>query len=343
MPVPARPNQQPPSRDEDDVPPLPTDIQSMEDVCKQVSAVKYLVPKWIPLGMVTMVMAEPGVGKSAFALGLVASVTDKRRWFSGDKGPEKAGRVVWIDTEGAAGINAHRVKAWKLTKDRIVVPARKADALSTFSMEDDADVQTLVSHVKRLGVRLVVVDSLRGSHGRDENSSASGDVVKRLALLAQETGCAVVLIHHTKKLFAGQAITANDSRGSNAFQAMVRSQIGLDKPDPGSAWVRVQMLKENLGLKPDAVGFLVTDDGIQYGKPPQKPRRDVKLKEAEDWLADFMAPAGTWKPSSEIEKAGGKRMYGVSILQRAKEALGVVGANVRKVGDRWECRLPPKK
>ncbi|MGZ7274461.1 AAA family ATPase, partial [Streptococcus pyogenes] len=87
--------------------------------------------------------------------------------------------------------------------------------------------------------------SLRGAHDGDENCSRVGKLVKRLVGLAERTGCAVVLIHHTRKLGQGEAVSANASRGSNAILAMVRSQIGIDKPDPKSDWCRVQMLKEN--------------------------------------------------------------------------------------------------
>ena len=96
---------------------------SMADVMKLVSGIRYLVKDWIPFGMATMLVAEPGVGKSAFALyGLVRPIITGANWFNGSKGPPKPGHVLWCDTEGTAAITSQRLHDWGLPPDRIKVP-----------------------------------------------------------------------------------------------------------------------------------------------------------------------------------------------------------------------------
>ena len=73
----------------------------------------------------------------------------------------------------------------------------------------------------------------------------------------------------------GEEIAADSSRGSNAIVAMVRSQLGIDKPDKDSDWCRLQMLKENLGLRPKPIGFRVTSKGIEFGEAPEKPDKET--------------------------------------------------------------------
>ena len=63
----------------------------------------------------------------------------------------------------------------------------------------------------------------------------------------------------------GEEVSANSSRGSNAILALFRAQIGFDKPDPDSDWVRVRMLKQNLGLAPEAIGMQITSSGLEFG------------------------------------------------------------------------------
>src|SRR5262245_51995908 len=41
---------------------------SMADVMERVAGIRYLLKDWIPFGMLTMLVGEPGGGKSAFAL-----------------------------------------------------------------------------------------------------------------------------------------------------------------------------------------------------------------------------------------------------------------------------------
>lgn len=319
------------------LPPLPDDIPTMEDQCRRLGEVRFLVNDWIPLGMVTMLFAEGGTGKSGFALGLVGSLVTCGTWFSGQPVPEP-GRAVWIDTEGAAGLTASRVQAWGLPKDRIVITGRKGERFETFSLESDADMAVLESYVRRTAARLVVIDSLSGGHGRDENSTQVGLIVKRLALLAEGTGCAVVVVHHSRKLSPGQAITANDARGSNSQVAMIRSQIGMDKPDPDGKWVRVLMLKENLGLAPEPFGFRMTTAGPVYGPPPGKPRRDKEVAFAERLLRAVLPP-GEWVPSKTLDDAMARADVGETAYGKARKLLGVEKKND---GRGWLTRLPAK-
>ena len=89
---------------------------TMEDVSQIVGSVKFLVRNWIPYGMVTLVVAPPGVGKSAFALGALAGpiILGGRRWFNLRSGPKKPGYVLWADTEGGNAISIKRLNDWGL-------------------------------------------------------------------------------------------------------------------------------------------------------------------------------------------------------------------------------------
>src|SRR5262245_27426815 len=53
------------------------------EVAELVDSVKFLVKGWIPFGMLTGIIAEPGIGKSAFALWLARSIVTGCEWFNG--------------------------------------------------------------------------------------------------------------------------------------------------------------------------------------------------------------------------------------------------------------------
>ena len=90
-------------------------VADMGDVADITGDVEWMVNGSIPYGMVTIVLAEPGVGKSAFVFGgPVKSITTGAKFFDGSPGPKKPGYVLWCDTECGSGITVGRMKKWDL-------------------------------------------------------------------------------------------------------------------------------------------------------------------------------------------------------------------------------------
>ncbi len=289
----------------------------MADVAELVAGVKFLLRDWLPFGMVTMLVGEPGCGKSALALyGLARPIVTPCNWFNCMKRPAKAGNVLLCDTEGTAAITVQRIKDWGLPAERIMVPF-KDDPLLSVNLACEEHLERLEAVVRKHRIKLVIIDSLRGAHDGDDNNSRVANVLQRLAKIAERTGAAIVIIHHTRKLLDGEDVTANSSRGSNALVGLVRSQLGIDKPDPQSEWCRLRMLKENLGIKPKPIGFRVTDKGLEFGEAPQRPRKETAEKRASQLLLGSLKPGEPCKAADMIEDA---RAQGISddALHRTK-------------------------
>jgi hypothetical protein len=220
-------------------------------------------------------------------------------------------------------ITLDRARKWDLPIERLLVPFDD-DPLCQINLESEDHLRLIEQLICKYKTPLVVVDSLRGGHDGDENSSRVGRVLQSLAAIAERTKAAILIVHHTKKLGTDEEITANSSRGSNAILAMMRSQIGIDRPDPGSKWCRMQVLKENLGLAPQPVGFLVTDNGLEFGAPPERPRKDTRKQDAIDWLKATMTPG--WHLARDIHAKAKQAEFSENALQRAREDLGVTTA-----------------
>jgi len=322
--------------------PVPGDIEdaSMADVAKRVAGIRYLVKGWIPFAMTTMLVAEPGKGKSAFALyGLVRPIVCATDWFNGMTGPAKTGFALWCDTEGTAAITVQRIKDWNLPAHRIKVPFAD-DPLRSVNLTNLEHLEQIEAVTNKHRCKLVVIDSLRGAHDGDENNSRVAHVLKELASIAERTKAAIIIVHHTRKLYVDEELTANSSRGSNAILAMVRSQLGIDKPDKTSDWMRLQMLKENLGLKPRPIGFRIGAKGLEFGAAPERPRKETRRDKAEEWLLQNMTP-GKWYKAAELRDEAEQGGFSETALRRARNELGIVKPDhVRKTADGWEWRLP---
>jgi hypothetical protein len=322
-------------------PEVASDVEgaTMADVAALVSSVKYLVKDWVPFGMITGLVAEPGTGKSAFALWLAKTVATGGQWFNGRRGPSQAGYVLWCGTENDTAITLERMRKWNIPPERLLLPF-KDDPLRPINLADEAHLSAVEAIVRKYCVPLVVVDSLRSGHDGDENSSRVGRVMQQLAAVAERTGAAILIVHHTRKLMVDEEITANSSRGSNAILALMRSQIGIDRPDKASKWCRVRVLKENLGLAPAPLGFRVTDGGLEFGPAPKRPTKETRGRKAADWLLSQMKP-GEWHLAAELQEKA--KDYSPNALQRAREQMGVTQAtgNIRQRDDgKYEWRLP---
>jgi AAA domain len=315
---------------------------SWADVANQIDGTRWLVRGWVPYRMLSGTIGEPKAGKSGWVLwNLVRPLITGCDWFTGQPGasPKDWHNVIWCDTEGTIGLNIDRMKQWGLPMDRVKFPFAN-EPFRRVDLDSNADIRRIFDVVCRYAAPLVVVDSFRGAHRGDENSSRCGAGLQKLAEIAERTGAAVHVIHHTGKLPPGVDISANNARGSNVYLAMVRCLVGIDFPDPNqdrkNPWRRVRMLLESFGASPLAHGFRWGVGCLEMGRAPQRPEREKRetgKDRAEDWLRVRMRP-GVWYPAvditAEAEAAG---FSPTGTLQRAKAALRV---QTRKGGGSWQ-------
>jgi hypothetical protein len=324
---------------------------SFEDLAEVIDEVAYLIPGWIPRGMVTGLVAHSKVGKSALALGgfaLPILLGGKRPWFDGTPGPGplKPGFVLWCDTESTGSINLTRVRQWGIplrnlknpfpTKDELFIPV---------DIDNQAHIDRLERVICKYGIQLVILDSWRGAHAGDENSSKAVAGLLALARLCEKTGAACVVIHHTGKEDSDKDPTVDCARGTTAFLAAVRAQIVLDRPDPKSAWRRMQVKGENLGTAPDPIGFQITSTGILFGDAPIRPKKEnekaKELNDGVDWLRKNMK-IGVTCDAGDLEALADNCGRTIRTIRRAADELGVRKVAIREGGKivRWEWTRP---
>ncbi len=317
-------------------------VADMGDVADITGDVEWMVNGSIPYGMVTIVLAEPGVGKSAFVFGgPVKSITTGAKFFDGSPGPKKPGYVLWCDTECGSGITVGRMKKWDLPPKRILVPAPVDDPLRPISLDSDEDLAMIEKIISDYEVRLVVIDSLRGAHGLDENNSKVGQVLKEISAISERTNAAIILIHHSRKLGFGEELTMNCCRGSNAIAAQIRSMIGIEKPDPNSEWLKLKIMKDHFENKPKPFGMRIGASGLEFSSiAPSVPRTETQRDKAEDWLQKNMAP-GKWISAKTLTDNAEDDGFSETAVRRARNNLGITKPdNVRKIKAGWEWRLP---
>jgi hypothetical protein len=118
-------------------------------------------------------------------------------------------------------------------------------------------------------------------------------VVKRWKRLAHVTGCAIMLVHHSKKL-AGMAVTAEDGRGASALHGAARVVLTLNRMSEDEA--------KKLGIDLMARKSFVRIDLGKSNRAPPGVATWVKLagqslgNATNERPADEVAVATIWTP-----------------------------------------------
>ena len=165
-----------------------------------------------------------------------------------------------------------------------------------------------------------------------ENDPEVKSLMLRLAGLARDTGIAILLIHHPRKLRLGEhdAISLDRVRGHSGIIQFPRSILAIEKPDPSLPEIRrLKQIKMNMKEKAEAIGFeLVRGFGLKSQDAPQEVKKETQVDRAIDLVKSQLFKGA--KPCRGIYDMGEELGLSGASLRRAKGKLNVV--DVRREG-----------
>ena len=308
----------------------------MSDI--QPEEVQWLWYPYIPLGKLTVIQGDPGEGKTTFVLAVIAALT------KGEALPEREPldlvNILYQTAEdGLADTIRPRLDALSADCSRVLVIDESKRELS---LSDERIRQAM----EKTGAKLLVLDPLQAYLGAEVDMHRANEVrpiLKRLGSVAEQMGCAVVLIRHLNKM-QGQK-SGHRGIGSVDFKAEARSVllVGRTKEDPQLRIVVPD--KSSLAPEGESIAFaLDPEQGFQWkgycaynaeellgGSTKQVQTKTMQAEETLRNLLDKPAPA------EEILR----RITAVGISERtlmtAKKNLGILS---EKRGAQWFWRLP---
>jgi hypothetical protein len=341
------PDREPDDEAPDDAKPRAV-VRNLADV--QPQSVEWLWASRIPLGKLTLIAGDPGLGKSFLTLDMAARVSIGRGWPDDFDPGQPPGSVVLFSAEDdladtirprldKAGADASRIIA--------VQGVRSSDAdngeagTRHFSLERDLPrlAEVLESNP---GVRLVIIDPVSAYCGKvdsHKNTEIRG-LLAPLAELAAKHRVAIVAVTHLNKGAGAKALYR--ATGSLAFVAAARAVwlVAKDADNPA----RRLLLPVKMNLCPDPTGMaysiqdgmvcweadpveLTGDDALaaEFESPGDNDRRG-QCDEAAEWLADTLS--GCTVLAKEIPKWAKNNGITPATLRRAKETLGVISKRI---------------
>ena len=280
---------------------------------------------------------NPGEGKTTLALRLCAACTN-RKPFPAMAEHEPFNVIYQTAEDGLGDTVKPRLMEADADLDRVLVIDEGKQELS---LSDER----IERAIRQTGARLIILDPIQAYVGEKTDMNKANEIrpiFRRLAEVAERTGCAVVLIGHLNKAAGGQS--AYRGLGSIDFRAAARSVllIGRVKREPN---VRV-IIHDKSSLAPEGKpmafslgaesGFSwigeydITADELLSGTGGNT---ETKTEQAERLILDLLAD-GKEMASEDIVKAAAEAGISERTVQNAKRSMGgILGA--RRVGSQW--------
>ena len=228
--------------------------------------IEWILDSWLPRGMLTVLGAAPGVGKSFLGMDLVWRITSGQSFPDGRPANTHAevSSIIYVDAEAIPQVINERAIAYEIDRGRLYLMFPESGESIDFS-EDKYRYQ-LIEMVANIKPELVIIDSLSNIHNRGQNNVEDvRELLRFLSSLAQSFDIGLLLVHHIRKPGGGQDMQAynlsmSDLSGSGHISAMARVIWGLhiiqteSEPNPNGPR-RLKMLKTNFGAYEDSLGF----------------------------------------------------------------------------------------
>lgn len=320
----------------------------MEDV--QTREVNWLWYPYIPYGKITVIEGDPGEGKTTLALTLAALLSRGQPLPCDEDIPYEPISIIYQTAEDGIDdtIKPRLEKAnADCSKIRVIDETEKE-----LSMTDER----LEQAIAETNAKLVILDPIQAYIGSDVDMHRANEirpVLKRLGIIAEKYGCAIVLIGHMNK--ASGSKSTYRGLGSIDIQATARSVLLVARiPDKPNIRIMAQD-KSSLAAAGDSIGFEISEDrGFECIGPyditvdellaGKEGRGRKKLDVAIAFIKEYFG-AESEVSSNDIEEEATRKGIKRNTLLSAKKKLGITAGN-RKTTDGtmyWTWIMPKKE
>lgn len=313
--------------------PLRPKLTRLADV--EPESVAWLWPGRLPVGKLVTLDGDPGLGKSTLALAMAAVVTTGGVWPDGSTCKHPGGVLLLSAEDGLADTVRPRLDAARADVTRVHaiegIAVTDQDGSRTLRPPTMGDIDSLGHAIAETSARLLIVDVLMAYVPSGIDAHKDQDIrraLSRLAALAQDTGCTVLLLRHLNKAAGRDPLY----RGGGSIGIVGAARAGLlVAADPADPDRRVlASTKSNLGPPPESLTYRLVGDGghgaarIDWIGTCEHDARALLSEgmevgsagdEARDWLEDYLTEQGRC-PSADAKAAGRKAGFSDRTLAR---------------------------
>lgn len=214
-------------------------FRTLEHARRPREKTRYVIDKFFATHTLNILYGAPGSLKSMVALDMALDVAGGIEWMpgcmqNGEGAKTEQGAVVWVDMDNGRRRSDERVDAMSRMKPLphdapfyyISMPQPQLIA------HDIESMTMLRNSVDSFGAVMVVIDNLGLVTGEvEENSAAMAQVMKNFRWLAEETGAAVLLLHHQRKGSTNGGRVGDSLRGHSSIEASLDLALQVTRED----------------------------------------------------------------------------------------------------------------
>ncbi len=334
-------------------------LVSLADI--QPEPISWLWPGRIPLGKLTLIVGDPGLGKSFLLVDMAARISVEAPWPDGGTSPK--GKVILLTAEDgladtvrprldAMGGNPAYVVALKGVRRK----GAHGSGITEWGLNLAKDINEIEAAIEETGAIMVGIDPLSAYLGRTDSykDAEVRGLLAPLAALAERRNVAVVGIMHLSKDSQRRALYR--AQGSLAFVAAARAVfvVTTDQDNPDRRLFLP--LKLNVAAKPPGLAFNIPYDPAGPSRlvwstdtveidvedalgDPQFPEDREEQRTAASFLWDLLADGDVL--SKDVFRLARENGFSDKAIRKARGALAI---KPRREGfgrdGRWYWGLP---
>lgn len=313
---------------------------------------RYLVPPYLPKGMISILGGVSGVGKTWLALDWAAAITQGRKlpFLDPFSPPPDPSTILYFTQENDPNaVLRPRLDTLGAALQRVYIQGQPEGEVYEPLTLNDPRLEDAAQQVKPALVVFDPIQSYLGARVEMNKANEVRPVLDWLADFAKRHDCAVLLVSHMSKPGLGNSAALDRLLGSSDFRNTARSIVivGADPEDkehrvfahgknslgpPGDSWgyhIDIQQ-----GVVYDGRSELSADDIVKQAIPGARAKPAVTLSQACQMLQDLLGAADGGATLEQVETL--QIMGGLSerTLNRAKKELGLQTIYIGKPPER---------
>jgi KaiC/GvpD/RAD55 family RecA-like ATPase len=296
---------------------------TLEDIERIVANQRYLWKGWIPAGVMTCVAAEPGTGKTRFAMDLARRLWHGLPWPDGQINDYPSGtKTLWIQGDRNFSEMLQVARDFGIPLGAVALGASRDDPMGGLDLDSAEGLAALAARVRSGRPAMVVIDTIGMTTSRNlAKPEEAREFYGPLLDMANATEtCFVALTHLSKD---------KDPLGRRIVEK-ARSVIKMTQPDPDGQPNRRRLWVDKTAVeKPPPLGITMGTEQNQYdSSPPVEPDSfrargpaPIKTEACERWLATLLTN-GPIK-LKEIRDMGKTEGFDVKLLYTARDRMSL--------------------
>ncbi len=248
---------------------------TVDDLAIADAGTRWLWKGWIPLGVLTLLTAEPSTGKTRLGLDLTKRIVLGLPW--PDNQPmdlhDRNQIVIWVPADNQHCELVDCSAAFGFPGKSIILNTTIDNIYGGTELVEQGQLDDLEARINRHVAALVLIDTITNtSDAKSQDTSDAKRQYKPLQDVAKRTGCAMICVTHTN--IAGKTL------GRRADEK-TRVTIRMTCPDPEHQPLRrrLEVALTRLSEKPAPLGVTMGNSGNEYDSSPPESVADGGLSQ----------------------------------------------------------------